>query len=81
MQIFNKSKRQFILSTGILKPEGSTTVSDAEGAKLLKMYDGELIQIGNSAAEKENTELKAKIAELEEIVTAPEKVKQTRKYK
>lgn len=79
MQIFNKSKRQFILSTGALKPEQSTTVSDIEGSKLLEMYDGELIQIGNSVAEKENAELKAKIAELEEIVTAPEKVKRHKK--
>lgn len=81
MEIFNKSKRQFILSTGALKPEQSTTVSDAEGSKLLKMYSGELIQVGNSKVEAENAELKAKIAELEEIVTAPEKVKQTRKHK
>ena len=81
MQLFNKSKRQFILSTGILKPEQSTTLPDAEGTKLLKMYDGELIQVGNSEAEKENAELKAKIAELEEIATAPVQVKQTRKHK
>ena len=71
MELFNKSKRQFQLSTGVLKPEQSTTVPDAEGAKLVEMYKGELIQIGNSATEKENAELKAKIAELEEIVTAP----------
>ena len=75
MELFNKSKRQFILSTGVLKPEQSTTLPDAEGAKLLKMYDGELIQVGNSQTEKENAELKAKIAELEEIATAPKKVK------
>ena len=75
MQLFNKSKRQFILSTGILKPEQSTALPDAEGAKLLSMYDGELIQVGNSQTEKENAELKAKIAELEEIATAPKKVK------
>jgi len=81
MQIFNKSKRQFMLSTGILKPEQSATVADAEGTKLIDMYKDELIQIGNSVAEKENAELKAKIAELEEIATAPEKVKQTRKHK
>lgn len=81
MQIFNKSKRQFILSTGALAPEKSVTVPDSEGSKLLKMYDGELIQVGNSAAEKENAELKAKIAELEEIATAPAQVKQTRKHK
>ena len=81
MQLFNKSKRQFILSTGILKPEQSTALPDAEGAKLVEMYEGELIQIGNSAAEKENAELKAKIAELEEIVTAPEKVKKAKKHK
>ena len=65
MQIFNKSKRQFILSTGVLKPEQSDNVPDAEGTKLISMYEGELIQIGNSVAEKENAELKAKIAELE----------------
>ena len=81
MQIFNKSKRQFIISTGVLKPEQSDNVPDAEGLTLIKQYEGELIQIGNSKAEKENAELKAKIAELEEIVTAPEKVKQTRKHK
>ena len=75
MELFNKSKRQFILSTGVLKPEQSTTLPDAEGAKLLSMYDGELIQVGNSQTEKENAELKAKIAELEEIATAPKKVK------
>ena len=65
MQIFNKSKRQFTISTGVLKPEQSTTVPDTEGAKLLKMYPGELIQVGNSKVEAENAELKAKIAELE----------------
>ena len=75
MELFNKSKRQFQLSTGVLKPEQSTTVPNAEGAKLLSMYDGELIQVGNSQTEKENAELKAKIAELEEIATAPKKVK------
>ena len=64
MQIFNKSKRQFTISTGVLKPEQSDNVPDAEGAKLLKMYSGELIQIGNSKVEAENAELKAKIAEL-----------------
>ena len=79
MQLFNKSKRQFQLSTGVLKPEQSTTVPNEEGSKLLKMYEGELIQVGNSQAEKENAELKAKIAELEEIVTAPEKVKKSKK--
>ena len=81
MEIFNKSKRHFHLSTGVLKPEQSTSVSDAEGAKLVAMYNGELIQIGNSVAEKENAELKAKIAELEEIATAPAQTKQTRKHK
>ena len=64
MQIFNKSKRQFTISTGVLKPEQSDNVPDAEGAKLISMYDGELIQIGNSVAEKENAELKAKLAAL-----------------
>ena len=78
MQIFNKSKRQFILSTGVLKPEQSTDIADVEGAKLIDMYKDELIQIGNSVAEKENAELKAKIAELEEIATAPTQAKQTR---
>jgi len=58
MQIFNKSKRQFTISTGVLKPEQSTTVSDAEGAKLIDMYKDELIQIGNSVAEKENADLR-----------------------
>lgn len=79
MEIFNKSKRQFILSTGALKPEQSTTVSDIEGAKLIGMYEGELIQIGNTAVEQENAELKAKIAELEEIATAPVKNNKKRK--
>lgn len=81
MQIFNKSKRHFILSTGVLKPEQSINIVDEEGLVLIKQYDGELIQIGNSATEKENAELKAKIAELEEIATAPAQVKQTRKHK
>ena len=81
MQIFNKSKRHFHLSTGVLKHEQSVTVPDAEGAKLIDMYKDELIQIGNSVAEKENAELKAKIAELEEIATAPAQTKQTRKHK
>lgn len=79
MEIFNKSKRTFMVSVGALAPEKNITVSDEEGSKLLKMYDGELIQIGNSAAEKENAELKAKIAELEEIVTAPVQVKRHKK--
>ena len=79
MELFNKSKRTFMLSAGNLEPEKNITVDDAEGAKLLKMYEGELIQIGNSVAEKENAELKAKIAELEEIVTAPEKAKKSKK--
>jgi hypothetical protein len=64
MEIFNKSKRQFILSAGILKPEQSITVSDKEGETLLKMYAGDIIQIGNSATEKENADLKAKLAAL-----------------
>ena len=64
MQLFNKSKRQFQLSTGVLKPEQSTTVPNEEGSKLLKMYEGELIQVGNSVVEKENAELKAKLAAL-----------------
>ena len=80
MEIFNKSKRTFKLSTGDLKPELSTIVPDAEGTKLIEGYVGEIIQIGNSAAEKENKELKAKIAELEEELTAPESVKRTRKH-
>lgn len=66
MELFNKSKRQFQLSTGVLKPEQSTTVTDAEGSKLLKMYDGELIQIGNTVIEKENEELKKEIANLKQ---------------
>ena len=65
MELFNKSKRQFMLSTGVLKPEQSTNIADVEGSKLLKMYSGELIQVGNSKVEAENAELKAKIAELE----------------
>ena len=64
MELFNKSKRQFILSTGVLKPEQSDNVPDAEGAKLIDMYKDELIQIGNSVVEKENAELKAKLAAL-----------------
>ena len=79
MQIFNKSKRQFTISTGVLKPEQSTNIADAEGAKLISMYDGELIQIGNSKVEAENAELKAKIAELEEIATAPAPTKKHKK--
>ena len=64
MEIFNKSKRQFILSTGVLKPEQSTNIADAEGAKLIDMYKDELIQIGNSKAEQENAELKKELAAL-----------------
>ena len=79
MEIFNKSKRTFQISVGELKPEHNATVPDAEGAKLIEMYAGELIQIGNSATEKENAELKAKIAELEEIATAPVQVKRHKK--
>lgn len=66
MQIFNKSKRQFTISTGILKPEQSDNVPDAEGAKLIDMYKDEIIQIGNSVAEKENAELKKEIATLKQ---------------
>ena len=79
MELFNKSKRTFMLSVGNLEPEKSITVEDAEGVKLIEMYPGEIIQIGNSIAEKENAELKAKIAELEEIVTTPEKAKKSKK--
>lgn len=79
MEIFNKSKRTFKLSTGDLKPEKSTIVPDAEGAKLVEAYKNEIIQIGNTAVEKENAELKAKIAELEEIATAPTKLNKKRK--
>lgn len=64
MELFNKSKRQFMLSTGVLKPETNVTLPDAEGAKLIKMYPGELIQIGNSKAEQENAELKKELAAL-----------------
>ena len=71
MEIFNKSKRHFHISTGVLKHEQTITVPDGEGAKLVEAYKNEIIQVGNSAAEKENAELKAKIAELEEIATAP----------
>ena len=52
MEIFNKSKRQFILSAGILKPEQSITVSDKEGETLLKMYAGDIIQIGITKTKK-----------------------------
>lgn len=65
MQIFNKSKRTFTINTGVLAPEKSIIVSDAEGLILLAQYEGEIIQIGNSVVEKENAELKAKIAKLE----------------
>ena len=64
MQIFNKSKRHFHLSTGVLKHEQSVIVPDVEGAKLIDMYKDELIQIGNSVAEKENAELKKELAAL-----------------
>jgi len=64
MEIFNKSKRTFKLSTGDLKPEASTIVPDAEGAKLIEAYKGEIIQIGNTAVEKENAELKKELAAL-----------------
>jgi hypothetical protein len=66
MQIFNKSKRQFTISTGVLKPEQSDNIPDSEGAKLIDMYKDELIQIGNSVAEKENAELKKEIATLKQ---------------
>ena len=79
MQIFNKSKRQFILSTGALAPENSVTVSDAEGAKLIEMYKDELIQIGNSKVEKENEALKAKLAAFESA--ADVQVKQNKRHK
>lgn len=79
MEILNQSKRTFMVSTGILKPKQKITVPIEEGTTLIKMYDGEIIEFGNSAAEKENAELKAKIAELEEIATAPEKVKKSKK--
>lgn len=52
MEIFNKSKRQFILSAGILKPDQSITVSDELGTKLLEMYAGDIIQIGTSKTKK-----------------------------
>lgn len=64
MEIFNKSKRTFIVSVGALAPEKNITLPDEEGTKLLKMYEGELIQIGNSKIEKENEELKKEIASL-----------------
>lgn len=79
MEIFNKSKRTFIVSVGALAPEKNITVSDEEGAKLVEAYKNEIIQVGNSAAEKENAELKAKIAELEEIATAPAPTKKHKK--
>lgn len=64
MEIFNKSKRTFIVSVGALAPEKNITLPDAEGAKLVKMYENEIIQIGNSKVEKENEELKKEIANL-----------------
>ena len=79
MELFNKSKRQFILSTGALAPEKSITVSEVEGLALIKQYEGELIQIGNSKVEKENAELKAKIASLESANDVP--VKKSKKHK
>jgi len=66
MELFNKSKRTFTISTGTLKPEQSISVPDAEGSKLISMYDGELIQVGNSKAEQENAELKKEIANLKQ---------------
>ena len=79
MEIFNKSKRHFHVSTGVLKHEQTITVPDEEGAKLVEAYKNEIIQIGNTAVEKENAELKAKVAELEEELTAPEKAKKSKK--
>ena len=64
MEIFNKSKRHFHLSTGILKHEQTITVPDEEGAKLVEAYKNEIIQIGNSKVEQENAELKKELAEL-----------------
>lgn len=79
MEIFNKSKRHFHVSTGVLKHEQTITVPDEEGAKLVEAYKNEIIQIGNSKIEQENAELKAKVAELEEIATAPAQAKKTKK--
>ena len=64
MELFNKSKRTFMLSVGNLEPEKNITVSDAEGSALIAQYEGEIIQIGNSVAEKENEALKKELAEL-----------------
>ena len=64
MEIFNKSKRHFHVSTGVLKHEQTITVPDEEGAKLVEAYKNEIIQVGNSAAEKENAELKKELATL-----------------
>lgn len=64
MEIFNKSKRTFIVSVGTLAPEKNITLPDAEGAKLVKMYENEIIQIGNTAVEQENAKLKKELAEL-----------------
>lgn len=52
MELFNKSKRQFILSAGTLKPEQSITVSDKEGAALVAHYQGDIIQIGTTKTKK-----------------------------
>ena len=66
MEIFNKSKRHFHISTGVLKHDQSVTVPDAEGSKLIEQYKDEIIQIGNSKAEQENAELKKEIANLKQ---------------
>jgi hypothetical protein len=52
MELFNKSKRQFVLSAGTLNPEQSIIVSDKEGETLLKMYAGDIIQIGTTKTKK-----------------------------
>ena len=77
MELFNKSKRTFTVSIGEFGSGKNITLSDSEGLALIKQYRDEIIQIGNSVAEKENAELKAKIAELEEKT----KDKKSKKYK
>jgi hypothetical protein len=81
MEIFNKSKRQFTLSTGVLQPEKSISISEEEGSRLIKMYEGELIQIGNSKVEQENEKLKEKIETLEAQLGAGEVIEAKKRTK
>lgn len=68
MKLFNKSRRIIGTSKGDFSPQAVVDFEQAEGERLLRLYQGEVVEAAQASAPDAEQKLRARVAELEATV-------------